>query len=151
MATDTTPNQIKTIVARILAYQNDAGQDVGDYVSDRVFVGAAPDSTTGTYIVLRKLRVETRDFNLCEDYDIEITAYSRPLSKAQEVELVADLAEEALLTWHESSDALGLSYGMHVVRETEPIETDPEDRNLVAARTAVRCTSWTKRMSNALT
>lgn len=154
MASDSTANLAKTAVTRVLAYQNDGGADVGDYVSDRVYVGRAPDNPSGTYIVLRLINIEDDPEypqGLRLEFDVEITVYGRGASKAQEVETVLDLAEEALLTWHESSAANGLTYGMRLQRETEPLDTDPEDRTLVAARSAVRCGSWPKRLSNALT
>lgn len=144
---------MKTAVARVLAYQNDAGADVGDYVSDRVYVGRAPDNTSGTYIILRQINVESDpDYpGLRDEFDIEITVFGRGAGKAQEVETVLDLAEEALITWHESSAANGLTYGISKTRESEPVETDPEDRTLMASRALVHCASWPKRLSNALT
>lgn len=154
MSSDSTVNLAKTAVARILAYQNDAGADVGDYVDTRVYANRAPDNTSGTYVVVRLINIEDDpDYpaGLRIEFDVEITVFGRGANKAQEVETVLDLAEEALLTWHESSATNGLTYGMRLQRETEPVDTDPEDRTLVAARSAVRCCSWSKRLSNALT
>lgn len=153
MSSDATSNQLKTVIARLLAYQNDAGQQLSTYIAARVYVSQAPDDTSGTYLVVRKINTELDPEvgNLREEFDIEITGYGRPRSKEQEVELVVDLAEEALITWKESSPALGLSYGRYANRDTEEPDPDPEDRDLVKVRTLVRCASWAKRLSNALT
>lgn len=153
MGSDSTVNLVKTAIARILAYTNDGGASVGTYIGTRCYANRAPDNTSGTYIVVRLTNSEDDPElgGLRVEFDAEITVFGRGADKAQEVETVLDLAEEALLTWHESSAANGLTYGMRIQRETEPLDTDPEDRSLVATRSAVRCCSWQKRLSNALT
>lgn len=154
MASDTTGNLLKTIIARILAFADDSNRDVGDYVGARVYVSQAPDDVAYPYVVLQKRPAQTDPeyANLREEYLIEALCVGAPRSKEQETELIADLVEAALLTWHESSAALGLSFGMRTEeRSTLPPDESPFDRNIVAVRVTVRCCSWSKRLTNALT
>lgn len=158
MSSDITGNLIKTAIARILAYTQDGGTTVTTYVgsgsSARVYVSKAPDDAQYPYVVLRKMESESDpDYpNLREEYVIEAMCYGRPRSKEQETEQIADLVEEALLTWHESSAANGLTYGVELdKRDTEPAFPEAVDSDIVAIRVRVRCCTWSKRLSNALT
>lgn len=153
MASDTTPSLVKTIVARILAYANDAGADVGDYLGTRVYVRRAPSPKTYPYQVVRleRRRPDPELGNVAERFDIVLETFGRPQSTEQTCELAHDLAEEALLTWRESSAALGLSFGVGSDRESVEPTDDPEENDLVHIRSRVECLSFTKRLSNAHT
>ena len=154
MATDTTSAQLKAAIARLLAYSDDSGRDVADFVTDRLYVSQAPENAPHPYIVVRKASGATDPEygNLLEEFELEIDCWGRPRhSKEQETELIADLCEGAMLTWHESSAVLGLTYGMSVERETLDNEQNPELRDIVGIRLRARVACWPRRLSNALT
>jgi hypothetical protein len=158
MSSDTTSNIVKTAIARLLAYVDDAGHSIGDYVgtgaSARIFANLAPDNVAYPYIVLRKFNSETSPEygNLRQEYDLDVRCYGRPRgAKEQETELIADLVEGALLTWQESSTTLGLTYSHKSSRDTSEPDADPPDRDIVTVAVVVRCASWPKYVTNALT
>jgi len=159
MATDTTGDRQNTIRDRMLAFVDDAGRHIGQYVGTganaRIYHTQAPDPATYPYIVVRNSAGETDpEFaNLFEEFDVEITVYHRPRGAAEkEAELIADLAEAAILTWHESSAALGLTYGQRRKhRETLRPDPDAEIRDLIEVELVVQCGSWPKKLTNALT
>lgn len=151
MSSVTTEDQYKTIVSRLRAFVSDAGASINTLCSDRVYVRRAPDDCVLPYGVILKSPGETDpdDANLREDFDVETIWFGTTQKQA---ELLADLAEGALLTWQESSATLGLSYGRYVVtRETPPADADPINRNRYATRVVIKCGSWPRRLSDALT
>src|SRR4051794_22432420 len=97
----TTGNLLKAAIVRMLAYVSDAGDSLHVLCGDRVFVRRAPDDVAMPYVVITKRNGATDpDFsNLREEFELECLAVA---SDPQVAELAGDLAENALLTWHES-------------------------------------------------
>lgn len=159
MSSDTTGDRLNTIRDRLLAFVDDSGRQLSTYVgvgaSARIFSSLAHDQTAYPYLVVRSSSGETDpEFaNLRETFDVEITVYHRPRGTNQkEAELLADLAEAALLTWQESSASLGLTYGQYRKhRETLTPEPDADVRDLVEIELVVTCGSWPRKLTNALT
>lgn len=153
--TTKTSDQLKSVVARLLAYVDDSGNTLGTrWGASGLYVSQAPDSTSATrYGVVRKINTQSSPeySNTSQLFDLEVMCYGRPRSSEQDVEFDADLAEGALLTWTESSSALGLTFARESQRDTLPALPDPYDRELVTVRLVVSCRSFAKYLINALT
>lgn len=135
MSTETIPEQMQTIVARL---RDDAGLT-------KVYISQAPDDAmTGRQTVVRKINAlgDPAFANLRETFDLEVMCYGRPRSTEQAVEADAEAALVSLLTWRESGAAVGLSFARTWSKTTLPPPPAPADRELVTVRVVVSCVSW---------
>lgn len=153
MPSDSTSNLVTTIVDRLKTYTDVNGYSVNALTGGRIFVNQAPDNSAAPYVVVRKGNTETDpDYgNLRQGFDLEANCYGRPRGGEQDVELIADLVEGALLSWREASAANGLSFCEFTDRETMPPPLDPVDREFVQVVVLARIASWAKYNINALT
>lgn len=150
---DSTSDFEKALVARVLAYTNGAGDSVNTFCAGRVYVGVAPDNAAAPRVVLRIRRAESdaEVANLRERILVEINTHHRPRAKAQEAEYIADLAEEAILSWRYRSVTGDLAYGQGRTRETMQADTNPAGRDRVHVQKVVVVSSWPARFGAALT
>lgn len=155
--TTLTSDMLKSVVARLLAFTDDSGNTLNTRLgANGVWIGRAPDNvftSTARWIVVRKINTQSSiDFgNTAQTFDIEVMCYGRGAGAEQAVELDADLAEAALLTWFESGASLGITWGRQSERDTLEPPPEPYDRELVTVRIAVNCLSFPKYLTNALT
>lgn len=156
MSTSSKNALMATIVARIKAYVNPVafpfGVTVGTYVGDRIYRSQAPDDADVPYIVLRAINAQTDPAfnNTRVNFDLEVMVFGRPRSAEQTVETIADLVEQALLTWRESGATLGLSFARTSLRDTLPPLPDPANRELVQVRLLIECATWPRYLTTAL-
>ena len=150
MSSDTTKALLQSANDRLLAYVDNAGRKLTDYIgldSPRLFIRIAPDACTYPYVVIRIMQSDTdTDYsNLRAIVQIEALCVHR--ADDGNVELVADLVEDALLTWRESSDTLGITFGQSSTRESREPINDPINRDLAEVALTVTCGSWEKRLT----
>lgn len=153
MTTTSRSALVKTIVDRLKTYVDAGGNSIGTLASNRVYVTQAPDDTAFPCLVVRAINWQTTAElnNTQATFDLEVMVMHRPRSAEQAAELLGDLVEEAMLTWRESSAALGLSFANTSRRDTYPPLPTPADRELVQHRVMVSCTTWPHYLTAALT
>lgn len=154
MSSDTSKALLQTAYDRLIAYSDTAGRMLTDYIgtaTPRLYNRIAPDAATFAYCVLR-CSEGTPDIevgNLRSVFTIEARCVHR--SDDGTVEQMADLIEEALLTWVESSSDLGMTFGHSSRRESQEPITDPSNRDLAEVTVYVTCISWAKRLTGIAT
>lgn len=153
MSTTSQSAIIETIVARLLAYSF-GGTTIATLAGSRVYIDWPPDSASFPCVVARiaNWQSDPQLGNVMADFDLECMVYGRGRTapNARTVKQIADLIEQAMLTWLESSPTLGLSYGNTVNRETLPIPPDPFDRDVMAERVAVSCSTVPRYITDVL-
>lgn len=144
---------IETIVARLLAYSF-GGTTINTLAGGRVYIDWPPDDAAFPNVLVRitNWQSDPQYGNARSTFDVEIMVYGRGRSatNARTVKQIADLAEQALLTWRESSSTLGLSFGRTSERETAPPPPDPFDREVMAERILVNGVSWARYLTDAI-
>ena len=115
MSSNTTIALLQTAYDRLLAYVDAAGDTLSNHIGSgpaaRLYIRLTPDSVAYPYVVIRATEAapDLEVGNLREMIMIEARCVHR--SEDGTVEQMADLVEEALLTWVESSSANGLTFG----------------------------------------
>ena len=150
MSSDTTKALLQTVYDRLIAYTDNAARKLTDSIgilTPRLYVRIAPDAVKYPYIVLRCSEAETdiEMANLRNYFTIEARCVHR--TDDGTVELMADLVEEALLTWVESSSANGLTRGLSSRRESQEPLADASNRDLAEVTVYVTCVSWATRLT----
>lgn len=150
MSSDTTKALLQTAYDRLIAYSDGAGRTLADYIGNnpkRLYVRVAPDAISCPYVVLRASDA-TPDVEF-SNLRAHITFEARCIHRAEDgnVEQIADLVEEALLTWQESSPTLGLTRGQSSRRESVEPEKDSSNRDLAEVIVYVTCVSWATRLT----
>lgn len=151
MSSDTTKALLQTAYDRLIAYTDNAGRKLTDYIkatSPRLYNRVAPDASPYPYIVIRLSEgvPDVEVSNLRSAFTIE----ARCIHSKDDgtIEQIADLVEEALLTWVESSATLGLTFGQSSRRESqEPLPESP-NRDLAEVTVYVTCISWATRLTS---
>lgn len=145
-----TTDVLKAAVARLLAYVSDAGDSLQTICNGHGYYRGAPDNVTGPYFVVTRVGGETDpEFNnLKEEFELDILLVD---SDAERVELMADLAVAAMITWRVSSAADGLVYGRTAARVTESLNDEVPQRDRHEARVAAVCAAWPRVLTDALT
>lgn len=125
---------------RVRTFVSDRGDSVSTICQDRVYIRSAPDTADKPYIVLRPIGGESDPelSNLRKDVKIDVLAVA---DDPQRAELLADLGEAALLTWHVSSEAQGLVHGVDSERQTEDVE-ESRERDQCETRVVVTIAAW---------
>lgn len=90
-------------------------------------------------------RIETDGFGgMRETGDVEVLFFGRPRGHPTTglwaVERCADVADEALLSWHHT--ASGLAFSRHRLRDTLPLPLEGMDRDLVTIRAVFPVAFW---------
>lgn len=155
---DSTTAHVDAAVEQLKAYVSPTtGETMARLVVGRVYAKQAPAGVQFPYVVVRKVNQsgDPEFSNLREAFDIEATCVHQSRDKLDDCEAIADLAEQALLTWRESSPALGLTYGQTADRDADDvgdIDDEPllQGRDLVQIRVLVRCVSWPIRLTAAV-
>jgi hypothetical protein len=153
---DSTEAHVDAAVAHVKAYVSPTtGKTVLLLAAGRVYGGQAPPAAAYPHVVLRKTNAgaDPEYNNLREVFDLEATCIHQSRQKLSDCEAIADLIEQALLSWRESSPEIGLTFGQTSVRDTDPPDDEllPKDRDLVTVRVVVRCASWPRRLTAAMT
>jgi hypothetical protein len=150
MSSDTTKAQLQTVYDRLIAYADSAGRKLTDYLSvssPRLYVRLSSDAVQYPYVVFRVSDAEpdVEFANLRTHFTIEARCVHR--TEDGTVEQIADLVEEALLTWQESSALLGFTRGQSSRRESQEPLTDAPNRDLAEVTVYVTCFSWATRLT----
>jgi hypothetical protein len=102
-----TPDLLSAVVAQLIAFVSDRGQSIGTICSGHVYIRKAPDDVTKPYVVITKAVGESDPeySNLLESFEIDALCVDDDPAR---VELLGDLAQQALLTFRYSSQLEGL-------------------------------------------
>lgn len=119
-----------TIRDRLLAYEGPSGDQLGDYVGDRVYVRAAPAEPVFPYLTLRLDRTSLTAYNgYRETAILEVQAIGKPESQIALVESAMDLVDQCLTAYLDARS--GIQVGRSRTRQTIPMMTDPADSAVV--------------------
>lgn len=138
--TASTVDLVKALVEFFLAFDGGTNRVVADIIDDRCYVSQAPDDVAGTYVVLRYEVESDPEIVGREMLKLNATVITRPRAKEQEADLVAELFMLAMRSWTGGSAEDGLVVITDAQRVSEPIDTDPEDREVV--QKTVRCEGY---------
>lgn len=142
MSTTSQSAVAETIHAHLLAYSF-GGNAIATLTGSRVFIDWPPDNAAFPCAVIRiaNWQPDPQYGHAFVNFNLECMVYGRGRSaaNARTVKQIADLIEQAMLTWLESSPTLGLSFGKTPTRETLPVPPDPFDRDVMAERVSVSC------------
>lgn len=143
----------ETIHARLLAYTF-GGASIATLAGSRLYIDWPPDNAAFPCAVIRiaNWQSDRQLGNVMANFDLECMVYGRgrTAANARTVKQIADLIEQAMLTWLESSPTLGLSFGNDVSRETLPVPPDPFDRDVMAERVTVSCSTVPRYVTDVL-
>jgi hypothetical protein len=144
MSTSSTSAQLKTIAQRIQAYTGPSGSTVNTLCGGRIYLRQPAADAPFPHLVVRKVSASSdREFqNLRELFELEVTAYARSRSGDDAVDDIADLVQQALLSWVESSPTLGATFTKSVRRDRLSFVASPADPEVVAVRLLFECASW---------
>lgn len=146
---DSTNGDIDAIVARIKAYTSPtASTTVARLAAGRVYGWQAPDNAAFPHVVVRKInaRTDPQYAHLRENYDIEAMCFhQRP--KERDCESIADVVEQSLLSWRESSTTLGLTFARTAQRDRLPYLNDAANKDIVTVRVIVGVAAFPKRLT----
>lgn len=141
MTTASTEDLYTQLRNRLLGYVPPAPLDVGWITlntrlggqaagSGRLYKDAPPDDAAypnGVMRIINRLSLSER-----ERADLEIVLYGRPRSQAVDIEGAADVCDQAMLNYVDSSS--GLTFSRERQRDTLEGPTDAADRELVQVR-----------------
>ena len=82
------------------------------------------------------------DARLREASELLVMLYDRPRAKLAALERVADIVEESLLHYNTDTGIGHLTVRGVVSRETLPVYTSPENREIVSVRVVISLTWW---------
>jgi hypothetical protein len=123
-----TPDLLSAMVAQLIAFVSDRGQSIGTICNARVYIRKAPDDVAKPYIVITKAVGESDPevSNLIETFEIDARCVDDDPAR---VELLGDLAQQALLTFRYSSELEGLCRCVTTRRATPEADEDPAYRD----------------------
>ena len=150
---NSTVEQMDAVVARLLSYESPtSGTTVARLTAARVYNEhggkyVVPATAKFPHVTVRKVNAGS-DLQVVsrENFDVEILVHDRTRPRAHHCEAIADVVEQAMLSWLESSQSAGLTVGQSVRRDTLPMVT-AESRlsDVVTVRLLVGCYAWSKR------
>lgn len=153
---DSTVGHVDAMVARVRSYTSPVtGKTVARLCAGRVYNAHGgkyqdPESAAFPHVVLRKVNAQGDDHGL-ERFEVEALVHHQGRNKGADCEEIADLVEQAMLTWKESSAAAGLSVGRVAARDTLPINTGPGVLpNVITVRILITATGFPRRLTLAV-
>lgn len=107
-----TSTHLDAVVARIKSYTSPtSGETMARLAKNRVYKGRSPDGAPFPHVVVRKINVFSDPFvSVRENFDVEVMCHHRPRTKEADLDVIADLVQQALTAWVESSAAVGLTF-----------------------------------------
>jgi hypothetical protein len=119
-----TPDLLSAVVAQLIAFVSDRGQSIGTICSGHVYIRKAPSDVAKPYVVITKAVGESdaEYANLLESFEIDALCVDDDPAR---VELLGDLAQQALLTFRYSSQLEGLCRCVATRRATPEADQDP--------------------------
>lgn len=146
MTTASTQGLIALFMARVLDFTPMTGDmlrtRLGGGSSPRLYVEQAPDVVTYPYAVLswKSAHATEGDAGLQIKGEMEIQVYDRPRGNEWRAQGIADVMQQAMLTW--GSAVSGATWAGHVRRQRVPLAAEPADRELVRIIVFVPVTCW---------
>jgi hypothetical protein len=149
MTTTSTDNLHTQIRNQLLTFVPKAGgqtlnQRLGGTGSNdgRLYKSQAPDTVVYPFGVMRLINQLTLGEygSEREAMDLEIMLFGRPRSQGLTIEDIADLCDQAMLRYVDSSS--GLVFSRSRQRDTMPQPVDPADREVVQIRLAYPLKVW---------
>lgn len=156
MSSDSSTAQLNAAIARVKTYTSPTlATTVGRLTSNRVYPWQAPAAAPFPHVVIRKQNgVTNRELgNAQEMFDLEATCVAHPRENEVRAEELADIVQQALLTWRESSSTIGLTLALNLKsrdREESDIDT-ATNQEVVVVRLVVECVSWPRLLTAAVT
>jgi len=144
MSAATTEALYKALRTRLLTFQA-LGSPTPDTLGDSLtslWVVQGPDTAAYPYGIMR-LQARQRPGEYAgerEAMDLELLLYDRPRKQQYVVEGYADIADQALLRYADSS--AGLFFSGSSERDTIPMNTQVSDREVVAVRCVYHVVTW---------
>jgi len=119
----------------------DGTPTLGVQLGSRLYIDEAPDNITAPYAVLQITRPETAeegDAGFRRELNVLLSLYGRNSAQRATLKSCADVAEEALYKWLDSTTGVLFTTGTGT--EWLPPDPVPVDRELITAR--VRATAY---------
>lgn len=144
MSTTSTEALYKALRTRLLTFQalgSPTPETLADSLTD-LWVVQGPDNIEYPYGIMR-LQARTRSGEYAgerEAMDLELLLYDRPRAQQYVVEGYADIADQALLRYADSSAGVVISGESE--RDTLPMNTPVSDREVVAVRCVYHLVVW---------
>lgn len=136
-----------TLRDALLNYESDAGgAQIGDSITGaddkpRLWVGLAPDNAVFPYIVMRlDTRNDGESNGIRLTGQLEVQIYARPQSQQPVANDIADLVEQAMLTFLATTQ--GLMFQKARQRSTLPMAGPPVDSETVTIRLVYTLVIW---------
>jgi hypothetical protein len=142
MSTASMADLYTLIRTRLLGFTPLVGDGLDTLLGNRLYIAQAPDDAAFPYATMRCINVN-RD-GAYQGYrmslDVEVLFYAQPRSQQQAVEGYADVADQALLGWHDATD--GLAFNWEGSRLSLPVYTAPGDREVAGVRCVYPVKVW---------
>lgn len=150
MSSESTIAHVDAAVLRVRSFQSPTtGKTAALLCKNAVFNSHGgkyrdPETAPHPFVVLAKINIRSNPtVDVQEDFDIEALCHAKGRGRAQEAETLADLVQQALLTWRESGTAEGLTTGRGYTRVTLPaVEGSDRMRDVTTVRVTVACSSF---------
>ena len=144
MSTELTSSLVKQLIAAVLDTPPEpltGGGTVREMIGARLYVRRPPDNATYPYgVVNLALRTDPAYDNTRLTGTFECTIFTRPLTRAEEAEEIADRVMQALAGYRSASR--GLVYATGITRDALPVFRDPADSEVTGIRVAAALAVW---------
>ena len=141
MSTTSTANIWRTVRSRILGYQPPSGATLQTRLGGRFYMVQAPDDADWPHAIGRLTLPSSGAYNGERlEGELELQIYDRPRSKAEALEDMADVADQAMLRYADATS--GLIFSRERRRDTLPAFLPPADREVVAIRLVYQLVVW---------
>lgn len=143
MSTFSTESIYRAIRARALGFAALGGSSAATLLGSRWYQVQPPDNVAYPYAVMTVLdRTKSGEYNgEREDWLVEFQFAARPRSELAAIERVADVVDEALLSWADPTSGLIFSRGERSRSTLPPFEL-PADREVCVIRSVYRLVVW---------
>jgi hypothetical protein len=144
MSTTSSNNTYVTLRNRLLNFtQQGTGLKLQSIIGTRLYYIQIPDNNDtwpcASYRFINRITSGAYNGDR-ETADLEVMIFGRPRSQQQTVEDAADICDEAMLRYIDSTS--GLIFSRSRQRDSLPPFDDPADREIVAVRLAYPCVIW---------
>lgn len=109
---DSTSSALDSVVTRLKSYVSPtSGKTLAQLTANRVYKSRSPDGAAFPHVVVRKINVVSDPFvDVRENFTIEVMCHHRPKTKEADLDVIADLVQQAMTAWRESASSLGLTF-----------------------------------------
>jgi hypothetical protein len=141
MTTTSTANVWRQVRSRILTYQPPTGTTLQARLVGRLYHVQAPDDAPWPHAIgVLRLRTDGAYNGDRKEGELEVTLYDRPRSRAEALEDMADVVDQAMLRYADGSN--GLVFSREGRRDTLPAFLAPADREVCAIRLVYQLVVW---------